>query len=32
MAWHIEAKRCDWIGEFISQSMLREKHAIQASA
>jgi hypothetical protein len=32
MAWHIEAKRCDWIGEFISQSMLQEKHAIHASA
>ena len=21
MAWHIEAKRCNWIGEFISGSM-----------
>jgi hypothetical protein len=31
MAWHIEAKRCDWIGEFISESMLREKHAMRAS-
>jgi hypothetical protein len=31
MAWHIEANRCDWIGEFISQPMLREKHAMRAS-
>ena len=31
MAWHIEAQRCDWIGEFISESMLREKHAMRAS-
>src|ERR1700722_9671809 len=31
MAWHIEAKRCDWIGEFISESLLREKRGIRAS-
>jgi hypothetical protein len=24
MAWHIKAKRCNWIGEFISGSMLPE--------
>ena len=24
MSWHIEAKRCDWIGEFISGSVLPE--------
>ena len=31
MAWHIEAKRCDWIGEFISKSDVREKRALRAS-
>jgi hypothetical protein len=31
MAWHIEAKRCDWIGEFISGSTLRERQAIRAT-
>ena len=31
MAWHIEAKRCKWIGEFISGSMLPEREAIQAT-
>jgi hypothetical protein len=31
MAWHIEAKRCSWIGEFISESLLQEKHAIRAT-
>jgi hypothetical protein len=31
MAWHIEAKRCDWIGEFICGSTLREKRAISLS-
>jgi hypothetical protein len=30
MAWHIEAKRCSWIGEFISQPNVREKRAIRA--
>ncbi len=28
---HIEAKRCSWIGEFISQPNVREKHAIRAT-
>jgi hypothetical protein len=28
MAWHIEAKRCAWIGEFISESTSREKQAV----
>jgi len=32
MAWHIEAQRCDWIGEFVSESMLRETRAIHANA
>ena len=27
MSWHIEAKRCDWIGEFISESIVRETRA-----
>jgi hypothetical protein len=27
MSWHIEAKRCDWIGEFISESVMRETRA-----
>jgi hypothetical protein len=31
MAWHIEAKRCSWIGEFISGSMLQERRAIYAA-
>jgi hypothetical protein len=31
MAWHIEATRCNWIGEFISEPILREKRAIRAS-
>jgi hypothetical protein len=31
MAWHIEAKRCNWIGEFISQPISRERHAIRAA-
>jgi hypothetical protein len=32
MAWHIEAQRCRWIGEFISGSMLPERRAIRAAA
>jgi hypothetical protein len=32
MSWHIEAKRCDWIGEFISESVLRETRAIRINA
>src|SRR3979409_698973 len=31
MSWHIEAKRCNWIGEFISGSMLPERRAILAA-
>ena len=31
MAWHIEAKRCNWIGELISGSMLPERRAILAA-
>ena len=31
MAWHIEAKRCSWIGEFISESLLQETHAMRAT-
>jgi hypothetical protein len=31
MAWHIEAKRCNWIGEFISGSMLPERRAIRVA-
>jgi hypothetical protein len=27
MAWHIEATRCQWIGEFVSEPMVREKRA-----
>ena len=27
MSWHIEDKRCDWIGEFISESIVRETRA-----
>src|ERR1700723_2538272 len=30
MAWEIEAKRCDWIGEFISGSVLHEREAMRA--
>jgi hypothetical protein len=30
MAWHIEARRRDWIGEFIQESRPREKLAILA--
>ena len=29
MAWHIEAQRCNWIGEFISEAILPEKQAIR---
>jgi hypothetical protein len=32
MAWHIEAQRCSWIGEFISGSMLQERRAIRAAS
>lgn len=32
MSWHIEAKRCDWIGEFISESIVRKTRAIRANA
>lgn len=32
MSWHIEATRCDWIGEFIPGSMPRERLAIRATA
>jgi hypothetical protein len=31
MAWHIEAKRCDWIGEFISAPRLRERRPVRAT-
>jgi hypothetical protein len=31
MAWHIEATRRNWIGEFISGSMERETRAIRAT-
>src|SRR3981189_3642439 len=31
MAWHIEAKRCNWIGEVISGSMLPERRAIRVA-
>ena len=31
MAWHIEAKRCNWIGEFVSAPLLRERRAIYAA-
>ena len=31
MSWHIEAKRCDWIGEFIAHPMLPEARAIRAN-
>ena len=32
MSWHIEAKRCDWIGEFISEPVLQETRAIRVNA
>jgi hypothetical protein len=32
MAWHIEAARCDWIGEFISEPLVQERRAIRATA
>ena len=31
MAWHIEAQRCGWIGEFISGSMLEERRVMRAA-
>ena len=31
MAWHIEAKRCNWIGEFISRPLLQERRPIRAT-
>jgi hypothetical protein len=31
MAWHIEARRCAWIGEFISEPVQRERRIIRAS-
>jgi len=31
MAWHIEARRCNWIGEFIAAPLLRERRAIYAT-
>jgi hypothetical protein len=31
MSWHIEALRCAWIGEFISESMLEKRRAIYAA-
>jgi hypothetical protein len=31
MAWHIQAKRCNWIGEFVPGTMLHERHAIRAA-
>ncbi len=31
MAWHIEAKRCNWIGEFISGPLLHERRAMHAT-
>jgi hypothetical protein len=31
MAWHVEAKRCSWIGEFISESLWQERQAIRAT-
>jgi hypothetical protein len=31
MAWHIEATRSTWIGEFVSQSNAREKRAMRVS-
>jgi hypothetical protein len=31
MAWHIEATRCAWIGEFISEPVQHETRVIRAS-
>jgi hypothetical protein len=31
MAWHIEAKRCNWIGEFISAPLMQERRAKYAT-
>jgi len=31
MVWHIEATRCNWIGEFISGPRLQERRAIRAT-
>ena len=31
MAWHIEARRCAWIGEFISEPVQRERRIVRAS-
>jgi hypothetical protein len=31
MAWHIEARHCNWIGEFIAAPLLRERRAIYAA-
>jgi hypothetical protein len=31
MAWHIEARHCSWVGEFISEATQREKRVIRAS-
>jgi len=31
MAWHIEGRRCSWIGEFISESVQRERRVVRAS-
>ncbi|MEA2889900.1 MAG: hypothetical protein QOI05_693, partial [Bradyrhizobium sp.] len=31
MAWHIEATRRNWIGEFISGASLRERQAVRAA-
>jgi len=31
MAWHIEAKRCNWIGEFISRPLVQARRAIRAT-
>jgi hypothetical protein len=31
MAWHIEAKRCNWIGEFIPETALTARRAIRAT-
>lgn len=30
MAWHIQAKRCEWIGEFIPRPILNERPTIRA--
>ena len=31
MAWHIEAKRCDWIGEFVSEPKSRQKQPVSVN-